>query len=52
MATDSKRHMHQVGLLGPRARITLTCPPEQMAVYSARGGLALRERLESAERTR
>jgi len=52
METDSKRHMHQVGLLGPRARIALDCPPEYMAVYSARGGLALRERLQSADRTR
>ena len=45
MATETKRHVHQVGLLGPRAKLSLDCAPERVAVYSARGGLALRERL-------
>ena len=52
METDGASHTHQVGMLMPRARLSMDCPPgrtwtiHRIAVYSARGGLALREALE------
>ena len=58
MEDDGASHTHQVGMLIPRARLSMDCPPgrtwtiHRIAVYSARGGLALREALDSANRTR
>jgi hypothetical protein len=54
METDGTPHVHQVGMLAPRAQLSMDCPPgrtwtiNRIAVYSARGGLALREQLDGA----
>jgi hypothetical protein len=53
MKDDALRQTHQVGMLAPRARISMDCAGgrawsiHRMAVYSARGALALRNQLES-----